>query len=118
MIYIQINDIHTNKKIKAIYMHILKLLAFYRKKQEMINFYLHIYNDLEKNGMGVTVLFPNEIRIFLIESNHIEKSIQLLKIMNVFKNNTREILPNSIGDNPLEFTEKIESICSTKKKQH
>ena len=110
------NDIHTDKKIKAIYMHILKLLTFYRKKQEMINFYLHIYNDLEKNGMGVTVLFPNEIRIFLIESNHIEKSIQLLKIMNVFKNNTREILPNSIGDNPLEFTEKIESIYLTNKK--
>lgn len=110
------NDIHTDKKIKAIYMHILKLLAFYRKKQEMINFYLHIYNDLEKNGMGVTVLFPNEIRIFLIESSHIEKSIQLLKIMNIFKNNTREILPNSIGDNPLEFTEKIERIYLTNKK--
>lgn len=110
------NDIHTDKKIKAIYMHILKLLAFYRKKQEIINFYLHIYNDLEKNGMGITVLFPNEIRIFLIERNYIEKSIQLLKIMNVFKTNTKEILTNSIGDNPLEFAEKIESIYLTNKK--
>lgn len=110
------NDKDTDKKIKAIYMHILKLLAFYKRKQDMVNFYLQVYDDLEKNGMGVTVLFPNEIRIFLIEGNHIEKSIQLLKIINICKNNTIEILPTNIKDNPLEFTEKIENIYLTNKK--
>lgn len=102
------NDNDTSKKIKAIYIHIFKLLSFYKRKQDMINFYLQIYNDLNKNGIGVTALFPNELRIFLIENNNIEKAVQLLKIMNICKYNTKELILATLQDNPLEFTKKIE----------
>ena len=110
------NDEDTNKKIKIIYLYMLKLLIFYRKKQEAINFYLYIKKDLYKNGMGITVLFPHEIKIFLIESKYFEDAIQLLKIENVLKNNSKKELLSSSKDNPLEFTEKIESIYLTNKK--
>lgn len=102
------NDNDTIKKIKAIYIHIFKILSFYKRKQDMINFYLQIYNDLNKNGIGVTALFPNELRIFLIENNNIEKAVQLLKIMNICKYNTKELISATLKDNPLEFTKKIE----------
>ena len=82
----------------------------------MIDFYLQIYNDLNKNGMGVTALFPNEIRIFLIESNNIEKAVQLSKIMNICKNNPRELITANITHEPLEFAKKIESIYVASKK--
>ena len=110
------NDNDTAKKIKAIYIHIFKLLSFYKRKQDMIDFYLQIYNDLNKNGMGVTALFPNEIRIFLIESNNIEKAVQLSKIMNICKNNPRELITANINHEPLEFAKKIESIYVASKK--
>ena len=110
------NDNDTAKKIKAIYIHIFKLLSFYKRKQDMIDFYLQIYNDLNKNGMGVTALFPNEIRIFLIESNNIEKAVQLSKIMNICKNNPRELITANINHDPLEFAKKIESIYAASKK--
>lgn len=111
-------DKDTDKKIKAIYMLILKLLVFYKRKQDIIRFYLQIQADLQKKGIGITILFPNEIRIFLIESNYLEESIQLLKIVNICKYNSKEILftKTNIKDNPLEFIEQIDKICLTKRK--
>lgn len=112
------NDRDTDKKIKVIYVQILKLLVFYKRKQDIINFYLQIQADLQKSGMGITVLFPNELRIFLIESNYIEESIQLLRIVNICKYNSRKILlaKTNIKDNPLEFAEQIDKIYLTDKK--
>lgn len=73
---------------------------------------------MQKKGIGITILFPNEIRIFLIESNYLEESIQLLKIVNICKYNSKEILftKTNIKDNPLEFIEQIDKICLTNRK--
>ena len=76
----------------------------------MINFYLQIYHDLNENGIGVSVLFPNEIRIFLIEAGYIEKAIQLLKILNLCKKHRKELMPTKDNDNPLKFTTKLEKM--------
>lgn len=104
------NDEDSNKKIKKIYLHVLKLLSFYQRKEEMLDFYLQIYENLKEDGMGISLLFPNELRVLLIENNHIEKAVELLKVMNVCKKYLNEALPREKSNDPFEFTEKIENI--------
>lgn len=112
------DDLDTNKKIKAIYMHILKLLSYYKRKEDMINFYLDIHSELEKNGMGITILFPSELRIFLIEKGYFEEAIQLSKIMNVLKNNNKSIITQESKEDPLEVVEKTEELLKKNKDEN
>lgn len=105
-----IDDKNINNKIYVIYMNILSLLSFYKRKKDMVKFYLQIYSDLKENGIGVSVLFPNEIRIFLIEYGYIEKAMQLLKIINICKIHSKDLMFTNDNNNPLNFTIKLEEM--------